>query len=108
MILFDTRDAGLLLPARRAAARASARLRRDPAPDRPAAADPLPADHVLTRSFYLLQDFPGRWAGQPVWVDQAPPASTTASRGVIVGANEWAGAWAEDDAGEPLFAGPGR
>ena len=34
---------------------------------------PLPADHVLTRSFYLLQDFPGRWTGQPLWVDQAAP-----------------------------------
>ena len=33
---------------------------------------------MLTRSFYLLQDFPGRWAGQPVWVE---PSRTPASNG---------------------------
>ena len=29
----------------------------------------VPADHVLTKTFYLLQNFPGRWDGSPLWVE---------------------------------------
>ena len=103
MILFDTRDASLLLPGQEGGGPGERRLAEllrgiDLPP-----LMPLPADHVLTRSFYLLQDFPGRWTGQPVWVDQAPPGINDGVSGVIVGANEWAGAWAVDDGGEPLY-----
>ena len=103
MILFDTRDAAGLLPGQEGGGPGEQRLAeilRDI--DLPPLM-PLPADHVLTRSFYLLQDFPGRWAGQPVWVDQAPPGINDGVSGVIIGANEWAGAWAEDETGEPLY-----
>jgi hypothetical protein len=31
---------------------------------------PVPVDHVLTKAFYLTQEFPGRWAGDRVWVEQ--------------------------------------
>ena len=41
---------------------------------------PIPADHVLTRSFYLLQDFPGRYFGRDVWAE-APPAGAEAREG---------------------------
>ena len=63
MILFDTRDAAGLLPGQEGGRRRQRRLAEllhdiDLPP-----LIPLPADHVLTRSFYLLQDFPGRWAG---------------------------------------------
>jgi hypothetical protein len=63
----------------------------------------IPIDHVLTRSFYLLQEFPGRTSGAPVWV-----ASTDATRhdgvsSVVVGGADWAAAWATDDRGQPLF-----
>jgi hypothetical protein len=34
---------------------------------------PVPPDHVLTKAFYLLQDFPGRWDGGKVWVEALPP-----------------------------------
>ena len=103
MILFDTRDASGLLPGQEGGGPGEHRLAQllhdiDLPP-----LIPLPADHVLTRSFYLLQDFPGRWAGQPLWVDQAAPGINDGVSGVIVGANEWAGAWAEDESGEPLF-----
>ena len=30
---------------------------------------PVPQDHVLTKAFYLLSSFPGRWAGGAVWVE---------------------------------------
>jgi hypothetical protein len=40
---------------------------------------PVPPDHVLTKSFYLLQDFPGRWANGEVWVERSRSTSMTAS-----------------------------
>ena len=71
--------------------------------------EPLPQDHVLTRSFYLTSSFPGRYEGAPVWVEAAPQAAADAPEGmpfrnlndgvtpVIIGSNDWAGAWAMDE-----------
>lgn len=61
-------------------------------------------EHVLTRTFYLLKDQPGRWNG-PVWV--ASPNDAGGGDGVspvVIGANDWAGAWAMDESGKPLLA----
>ncbi|WP_331000894.1 DUF4159 domain-containing protein [Paracoccus denitrificans] len=112
MILFDTRDgdiAGLGGPDGAAALQALA------APlDIPPLA-PVPADHVLTRSFYLLRDFPGRYQGREIWAE-APPADAQAAEGVpfrnlndgvspvIIGGNAWAEAWAVDENGLPMFS----
>ena len=55
-----------------------------------------PADHVLTKSFYLLKVFPGRWANGPIYV-QAAEAGTGGRDGVspvIIGSNDWAAGWA--------------
>lgn len=61
----------------------------------------IPADHVLTKSFYLLQEFPGRFAGGPVWVEANPDgASRDGTSGVVIGANDWATAWAQGARGE--------
>ena len=63
---------------------------------------PVPSDHVLTKSFYLLQEFPGRFSGSPVWVEANPDgASRDGTSGVIIGANDWASAWGVDAAGRP-------
>ena len=65
---------------------------------------PVPEGHVLTRSFYLLSDFPGRWAGRPVWI---APTSNRVNDGVapvIAGSHDWVAAWAVDALQEPLFA----
>ena len=72
----------------------------------------VPSDHVLTKAFYLLQDFPGRWDGGKVWVEALPPPDPNAgpapARGgdgvspVIIGSNDWAAAWAVDPQGRPL------
>jgi hypothetical protein len=74
----------------------------------------VPADHVLTKTFYLLQDFPGRWTGGQVWIEAIPPAANDGgpapARGgdgvspVIVGGNDWAAAWARDAGGRPIAA----
>lgn len=64
---------------------------------------PIPADHVLTKSFYLLQDFPGRWAGGRVWIEIPGENINDGVARIIVGSNDWASAWALDRTGQPLF-----
>ncbi len=65
---------------------------------------PLTAHHVLAHAFYLLNDFPGRYDGGTVWVQAAEDRSNDSVSPVIIGANDWAAAWAEDDDGKPLYA----
>ena len=118
MILFDTRDAdvarfGAASPNGRKLQRLAAGLDIPPL-------DPLPADHVLTRTFYLLQDFPGRYDSRDVWVEAAPPDAELIEgmpfrnlndgvTPVVIGGNDWAAAWAMDDRGNSLFpVGRGR
>ena len=58
---------------------------------------------MLTRAFYLLQDFPGRYAGGEVWVERGDAQVNDGVSSVIIGGHDWAGAWAADDAGQPMF-----
>ncbi|MGB0906582.1 MAG: DUF4159 domain-containing protein [Maricaulaceae bacterium] len=52
-------------------------------------------DHVLTKSFYLMQRFPGRWANGPVWVEKDRNGSARDGvSSVIIGSNDWAAGWA--------------
>jgi len=64
---------------------------------------PVPQDHALTRTFYLLDEFPGRWAGGEVWVERQEDGSNDGVSSVVIGGNDWAGAWALDDRFAPLF-----
>jgi hypothetical protein len=70
--------------------------------------EPVTTDHVLTRSFYLLKEMPGRYDGNTVWIEQGGgkgggPTNDGVSP-VILGGNDWAGAWAVDGSGKPLYA----
>ncbi len=65
---------------------------------------PVPEDHVLTRAFYLLSQFPGRWAGGSVWVARGERNVNDGVSSVIITTNDWGEAWATDDNGRPLFA----
>jgi hypothetical protein len=65
---------------------------------------PLTSAHVLARSFYLLQDYPGRYDGETVWVQRDQDRSNDSVSPVIVGANDWAAAWAVDGNGRMPFA----
>ena len=65
---------------------------------------PVAPDHVLTRSFYLMRAFPGRWAGGTVWVERTGERINDGVSPVIVGGHDWAAAWAMDEAQRPLFA----
>ncbi|HSE74277.1 MAG TPA: DUF4159 domain-containing protein [Dongiaceae bacterium] len=64
---------------------------------------PIPPDHVLTKSFYLLRDFPGRWIGGTVWVEVPRGRVNDGVSGVLVGSNDYAAAWATDELGQPMF-----
>ena len=57
---------------------------------------PISADHVLSRTFYLLQEFPGRYSGGHVWVEQRDGASYDGVSGLVIGSHDWAAAWAMD------------
>ncbi|MDP5217714.1 DUF4159 domain-containing protein [Ruegeria sp. 2205SS24-7] len=112
MILFDTRDADI---ARFGAGSPNGRkLQQLAAPLDVPPLEPVPRDHVLTRTFYLLQDFPGRHQGADVWVEAAPPDAEQIEgmpfrnlndgvTPVIIGGNDWAAAWAIDRNGRPLL-----
>jgi Domain of unknown function (DUF4159)/Aerotolerance regulator N-terminal len=99
MILFDTADAGALIPGQAGPGPGEQRLRQLLGDLSLPPLEPMPEDHTLTRSFYLLQDFPGRWTGREVWVDQADPNVNDGVSSVIIGGHDWAGAWAVDDLG---------
>jgi len=64
---------------------------------------PVPADHVLTRSFYLAHSFPGRWDGNTVWIADPEGQNNDKVSPVLIGENDWASAWALDEAGLPLY-----
>ncbi len=65
---------------------------------------PVPPEHVLTKAFYLMQDFPGRYAGGEVWVQTTEEHINDGVSSIIIGGNDWAAAWAADGLGQPLFA----
>src|SRR5207253_2474268 len=67
--------------------------------------EPVPREHVLTKTFYLLKDFPGRFNTGTLWVEAMPAANEDelASRparagdgvsSILITSNDFAGAWA--------------
>ncbi|WP_417818029.1 DUF4159 domain-containing protein [Tritonibacter scottomollicae] len=112
MILFDTRDADLAQAG--ATSNAARRLQQLALPLDIPPLEPLPADHVLTRAFYLLQDFPGRHPRGQIWVEAAPEDAEQVEglpfrnlndgvTPVVIGGNDWAAAWAVDQDNAPLY-----
>ncbi|MCC7168290.1 MAG: DUF4159 domain-containing protein [Rhodospirillales bacterium] len=99
LILFDSADATALTD-NDGAARLGALAR---ALDLPSL-KPVPGDHVLGRSYYLLQSFPGRHAGGPLWIEAGERSGTDGVTTIVAGRNDWAAAWAQDAGGRPLFA----
>ena len=65
---------------------------------------PVPPDHVLRKSFYLLQDFPGRSTGSELWIEAREGRGNDGVSPVVIGGNDWASAWAVNRNGQPLFA----
>jgi hypothetical protein len=76
--------------------------------------EPVPREHVLTKTFYLLRDFPGRFNTGQTWVETLPrdeedeTASHPARGGdgvspIIITSNDLAGAWAIRPDGQPML-----
>lgn len=59
----------------------------------------VPEDHVLTKSFYLLNSFPGRYSGGTLWVEADSSNGRDGVSSVIIGPHDWAGGWADMDRG---------
>jgi len=72
------------------------------------ALEPVPPEHVITKAFYLLQSFPGRYAGGKLWVEAAHAAGEAQRddgvSSIIIGSNDYAAGWAIGADGQPLFA----
>lgn len=107
-IFFDTRDHQTAVPGLSDGS-GSAALRRiignlDIPP-----LETVPPGHVITKAFYLLQHFPGRWSNGRLWVEARNKAgssnasSTDGVSSVIIGSNDYAAAWAVDRSGRPMF-----
>src|SRR6516164_4265030 len=76
--------------------------------------EPVPREHVLTKTFYLLRDFPGRFTSGQTWVETLPrededEAQSRPARGgdgvspIIITSNDLAGAWAIRPDGQPML-----
>ncbi|MBG0811630.1 DUF4159 domain-containing protein [Methylosinus sp. H3A] len=72
-----------------------------------------PRDHVITKTFYLIDGFYGRTINGKTWVEALPPESkddptrpvraTDSVSSVVITSNDLAGAWAADRNGQPLY-----
>ncbi|RUO99384.1 DUF4159 domain-containing protein [Hyphomicrobium sp.] len=112
LIIFDTRDYGQgganLLPLAGNGGTALQRLlsKLDVPP-----LEPVPETHVVTKSFYLLRSFPGRWDGGQLWVEATPKNDNDTHKArvsdgvtsIMITSNDFAAAWALDDRGRPLY-----
>ena len=57
----------------------------------------VPEEHVLNKSYFLIDLYPGRWANGPVWVDRNQSgAARDGVSSVIITGNDWAAAWARE------------
>ena len=76
--------------------------------------EPVPHEHVLTKTFYLLRDFPGRFTSGQTWVEALPrdeedETAAKPARGgdgvspIIITSNDLAGAWALRPDGQPML-----
>ncbi len=111
-ILFDTRDEASNF-ASTSISPQTANLRALLAALDIPALEPVPDDHVLTKSFYLIDSFPGRFATGPLWVEALPDNAQDLDRparggdGVtplMITGNDYASAWALSPDGRPLYA----
>ncbi len=73
----------------------------------------IPADHVVTKTFYLIDGFSGRYANGATWIEALPPApadgaARPARAGdsvspILITSNDLAAGWASDSDGESLY-----
>jgi hypothetical protein len=113
LIVFDTQDYGRGLPTGAPLGQGESALQRILGRLDVPRLEPVPENHVLTKAFYLLRNFPGRWDGGQLWVeaqdDNAGQEHVRRARvsdgvtSIIVTPNDFASAWALDERGRPLY-----
>lgn len=94
-ILFDTRDDAITQNGNDAQSSHAQILRRITSSLNVPPIIPIPQDHVLGRSFYLLDRFPGRYDSGTLWLEQQSASGRDGVSSVIIGGNDWAAAWAD-------------
>jgi hypothetical protein len=115
-VLFDTRDAVVAPPGQGGETRSPGmlELRKILSSLDIPELEPVPRDHVLTKTFYLLRDFPGRFDAGQLWVEALPSESQQEASGrparggdgvssIIITSNDFAGAWATRQDGQPML-----
>jgi Domain of unknown function (DUF4159) len=113
-VIFDTRDAFAAPPGSGQLTPETAALRAVLGTLDVPALEPIPASHVVTKSFYLLDRFVGRYANGQTWIEALPPESDEETSGrparsgdrvspIIITSNDLAGAWAVDDEGNGRY-----
>lgn len=65
---------------------------------------PVPENHILGRSFYLLQEYPGVLNSQDVWVEKEPDPNNDSVTSLLIGHEDWAAAWSFDENDRLRFA----
>ncbi len=70
---------------------------------------PVPQDHVMTRSFYLLDSFPGRYPNRRLWIESSGIGDKAERRGdgvsrLIIGDADYLAAWAVDEHGRAVYS----
>jgi Domain of unknown function (DUF4159)/Aerotolerance regulator N-terminal len=111
-IIFDTRDAPAVRPGEPPTPEAKWLKTLLEGADIPPL-EQVPADHVVTKTFYLIDGFPGRYANGATWIEALPPApadgvARPARAGdsvspIVIASNDLAAGWASDMDGESLY-----
>ncbi|TQV83532.1 DUF4159 domain-containing protein [Denitrobaculum tricleocarpae] len=102
-ILFDLRDPSATARIQGQQSQTNLALQRLTANVAIPTLEPVPTEHVLRKSFYLMQEFPGRYAGGNLWIETNDSQTNDGVARVIVGSNDWAGAWATTELGRPIL-----
>jgi len=103
-ILFDTRDS---LSSTQGGGRNAEKLRSLIGGINIPPLVPAKDDHVLAKSFYLMDSFPGRYENGTLWVEEQSASGRDGVSSVIIGSNDWASAWASSvNAGPRISGGP--
>jgi hypothetical protein len=93
MIFFDTNDRSLVNPPVITPAWRSLQNHLDQLGS--STLQPLPAEHVLGRSFYLLDQFPATLTGGTIWLQIDTGDDHDGVSSIIAGSHGWAQSWAE-------------
>jgi hypothetical protein len=114
-VLFDTRDAVEARPGEEARSPGMLALRAILGSLDMPALEPVPREHVLTKTFFLLKDFPGRYTTGQLWVEALPADEDEQERerrparagdgvsSILITSNDLAGAWAMRPDGQPML-----